>query len=564
MPIPYADLVVSNVTLPAQAFGGQPLTVTWTVTNQGIGTTNIGDWNDIIYLATNRGRQQARSPARLTRFDHFGFLAVGGSYQHTQQIAVPNGLSGSIYVVVTTAGGLSNPHDVNAVTGPFEFIYTTNDTTVSPALPVSQPTTPDLFVTSVQAPTSAQEGLAHRRHLDRRQPGTGRGRRRLGRSRLLCKKPGTPDRAHRRAGPVHHQRPARAGQVLHAHRTRSPCRATSMTCTRSSSRPTTRMPVAPIPRSTRGRRPRRPRPTTPLPPPTRWPSASSRGPTCRSPTSRFRATCRPARRCRSPSTSSTRAPSPPTCPTGSIASTCRWTRPSIPARCSSARSRNQSALGPGEEYQSTAGPVVVPDRFRGHVYVIVAADANHQVDQWPNGNFDLVYKAIHVDPLPLPDLVTSDVIVPTQAIAGATIPVTYTVTNLGAGATLVNNWTDTIWLTQDQGPAQPQPGRHPADAFTHTGSLAVKAGYDQTVNVTFPQHSTRAPTMSRPGPTRTAWSCRTSWRSTSTPTTRTRSTTTTTRTSRSSSWARCRTWSSPPSGPGADRRRRPRSRSPGR
>ena len=96
---------------------------------------------------------------------------------------------------------------------------------------------------------------------------------------------------------------------------------------------------------------------------------------------------------------------------------------------------NQSALGPGEQYQSTTAPIIVPDRFRGDVYVIVSADAKQQIDQWPNGNFNLVYKKIHVDPLPLPDLVTSDVIVPTQAVAGATIPVTYTVTNLGAGAT---------------------------------------------------------------------------------------------------------------------------------
>ena len=37
MPIPYADLVVDSVTPQAPGFSGQPLEVTWTVRNIGIG-----------------------------------------------------------------------------------------------------------------------------------------------------------------------------------------------------------------------------------------------------------------------------------------------------------------------------------------------------------------------------------------------------------------------------------------------------------------------------------------------------------------------------------------------
>ncbi len=64
--------------------------------------------------------------------------------------------------------------------------------------------------------------------------------------------------------------------------------------------------------------------------------------------------------------------------------------------------------------------MVVPHRYAGQVYVIVEADANHQVDQWPNGNDDIEYQPVYVNPLPLPDLVLSNVVAPTQVIAGST------------------------------------------------------------------------------------------------------------------------------------------------
>ena len=82
---------------------------------------------------------------------------------------------------------------------------------------------------------------------------------------------------------------------------------------------------------------------------------------------------------------------------------------------------------------------------------------------------------------------TNDVIVPTQAVSGATIPVTYTVTNLGAGATLTDQWTDTIWLMKTKGRPNPNQGDILLATIPHTGGLDVKAGYDQTVDVQIPQ-----------------------------------------------------------------------------
>ena len=44
--------------------------------------------------------------------------------------------------------------------------------------------------------------------------------------------------------------------------------------------------------------------------------------------------------------------------------------------------------------------------------MIVVADAGHQVDQWPNGQHSTEYQPIYVNPIPLPDLVLSNVVVP--------------------------------------------------------------------------------------------------------------------------------------------------------
>lgn len=53
MPIPYADLSVSQLTVDPSAQSGQPLHVAWRVTNQGIGPTNLATWGDTVSLASD-------------------------------------------------------------------------------------------------------------------------------------------------------------------------------------------------------------------------------------------------------------------------------------------------------------------------------------------------------------------------------------------------------------------------------------------------------------------------------------------------------------------------------
>ena len=83
MSIPYADLLVTEVTSDPLAFSGQPMEVSWRVENQGIGLSNRSTWNDTVYLATDpAGTNRIRT---LGSFTHLGQLAVGNGYD-------PNGV----------------------------------------------------------------------------------------------------------------------------------------------------------------------------------------------------------------------------------------------------------------------------------------------------------------------------------------------------------------------------------------------------------------------------------------------------------------------------------------
>src|SRR5204862_146458 len=74
-----------------------------------------------------------------------GILAPGTSYTRTGDLPVPNGLSGTFYVQLRTAG-------------PFEFIYTDNNAAVSGPVTIALSPSPDLVVTSIVAPTASTEG----------------------------------------------------------------------------------------------------------------------------------------------------------------------------------------------------------------------------------------------------------------------------------------------------------------------------------------------------------------------------------------------------------------------
>ncbi len=154
---------------------------------------------------------------------------------------------------------------------------------------------------------------------------------------------------------------------------------------------------------------------------------------------------------------------------------------------------NQSALQPGQNYDSGLSAIPIPKDLAGPFFLIVEANANGAQDDFPNDNNNTLAVPITIDPLLPSDLVVSNVIVPTQAIAGSTIQVTYTVTNLGNGPTDLSSWTDGVWLATDR--KEPYVTGTLLTTVTETGVLTndphdpdLPQSYTQTLTVTLPPH----------------------------------------------------------------------------
>src|SRR5439155_10038254 len=111
----------------------------WTVKNQGIGLTSNGSWADQVVLSRDAAGTQVLDPKHPFLFTHFGLLDKNAAYDRVGQIPIPDGLTGTVYAIVTAA----------AQGGPFEFIYGDNNTTASAAIPIQLSPAPDLAVTAV-------------------------------------------------------------------------------------------------------------------------------------------------------------------------------------------------------------------------------------------------------------------------------------------------------------------------------------------------------------------------------------------------------------------------------
>ncbi len=146
-----------------------------------------------------------------------------------------------------------------------------------------------------------------------------------------------------------------------------------------------------------------------------------------------------------------------------------------------------SGLGSRRELRRHHRTVVVPKRFRGAAYVLVATDIYNQVDEWPNDDNNHAATPVFVNLAPLADLVTSDVVAPQQAVGGATIEVRYTVTNRGVGETDADRWQDSIWLTRNKNRPHPGQGDILLKTLEHRAALVAGAGYDQVVTVQIPE-----------------------------------------------------------------------------
>ena len=85
----------------SSAASGQPMTVSWTVANQGLGSTPADSWSDQLVLSADNDLTTTADNTTLGTFVHTGSLAPGGHYTDSETVTLPVGISGTYHLFVT-------------------------------------------------------------------------------------------------------------------------------------------------------------------------------------------------------------------------------------------------------------------------------------------------------------------------------------------------------------------------------------------------------------------------------------------------------------------------------
>jgi hypothetical protein len=135
--LPPADLFIDSFSCPSTFGSGTLVNISWRVKNQGIAETATSNWLDRIYLNTNNGVYGATLLGTASRKTT---LLKDSSYIVSTQVKIPNGISGSYYLLVRT-------DDSNEV---FEYLQENNNTYSTPnPISISLSPYPDLQITNV-------------------------------------------------------------------------------------------------------------------------------------------------------------------------------------------------------------------------------------------------------------------------------------------------------------------------------------------------------------------------------------------------------------------------------
>ncbi len=142
---PPPDLEVDSVTVPQAAAAGQPMTITYSVINNGSTPTTATSWIDRVYISSD-GTLDTAVDTLVGSFNRTGALNVGASYTRTGSVTLPHGIQGEYIVFVVTD------------TGDHVFELD-NDNNAGHAGPVDIALRPaDLVVSAITAPATSDAG----------------------------------------------------------------------------------------------------------------------------------------------------------------------------------------------------------------------------------------------------------------------------------------------------------------------------------------------------------------------------------------------------------------------
>ncbi|MBK9336183.1 MAG: hypothetical protein IPM98_06205 [Lewinellaceae bacterium] len=146
---------------------------------------------------------------------------------------------------------------------------------------------------------------------------------------------------------------------------------------------------------------------------------------------------------------------------------------------------NFSALNANQSYVGNAS-FTIPNGFTGAYHVFVWTDRyNGMLETDENNNRAVSAGKVTVQLTPPPDLQVTAIIPPNNAFSGSAITVNYTVSNLGTGGTVSEDWQDRVYfgpnLSLNLGQATL------LGYYTRTGNLSVAGSYSGAVTGTIPQ-----------------------------------------------------------------------------
>ena len=159
-PVPPPDLVTGNVAGPGTAFDGTTITVQYQVTNLGTGVTFPGTWTDAIWLTLGKDRPNpGRGDVLLGTFTHNGALDVNQFYTNSVQVTLPAHISGQYFLTAWT-NSTDNVFQVtlNTNINPDDPHHLYSENYKATPLTIVPSPLADLQVTNVTAPATAVGG----------------------------------------------------------------------------------------------------------------------------------------------------------------------------------------------------------------------------------------------------------------------------------------------------------------------------------------------------------------------------------------------------------------------
>ncbi len=150
--------------------------------------------------------------------------------------------------------------------------------------------------------------------------------------------------------------------------------------------------------------------------------------------------------------------------------------------------RFSTPLLPGESYTRVVS-VTLPDQIDANRWFVVITDADQELDEsGEDNNSKIASSPIWVTTRPFPDLQVTWLTVPQTLSAGETATISWTVRNLGTGATDAGFWFDAVYLSRDQ---QLDPSDIRLGQVRNPDFLEAGEWYTQTADILVPESVSR-------------------------------------------------------------------------